>query len=420
MLYHLFEYINKHFSLPGSGVFKYISFRVAMAVIFSLIISMIFGKYVIKFLRRKQIGEEIRNLGLEGQLQKKGTPTMGGIIILLSILIPVFLFCNLTNIYIILMIISVIWLGLIGFLDDYIKIFRHNKEGLKGKFKIIGQVGLGLIVGLTMWFSDSIVVREKSDNIIINTEQAAITTTETNVKSTITTIPFFKDNEFDYNMLIPGNDQTSAITWIVFVLAVILIITAVSNGANLTDGMDGMVTGISAIIGVVLGIFAYLSGNVIYAGYLNIMYIPNSGELVIFAGAFIGALIGFLWYNSYPAQVFMGDTGSLAIGGIIAVFAIMIRKELLIPILCGVFFAESLSVLAQVMYFKYTKHKYGAGRRIFKMTPLHHHFQKQGYAGIDAIIQKPKNPIPESKIVVRFWIITLLLAVISIVTLKLR
>jgi phospho-N-acetylmuramoyl-pentapeptide-transferase len=381
---------------------------------------MIFGKYVIKYLRRKQIGEEIRNLDIEGQMQKKGTPTMGGIIILLSILIPVFLFCNLANVYIILMIVSTIWLGIIGFLDDYIKVFRHNKEGLKGKFKIVGQVGLGLIVGLAMWFSDSIVVREKSDEIIIRNEQSISAQTGTNVKSTITTIPFFKDNEFDYNMLIPGNGQTSTITWIVFVFAVILIITAVSNAANLTDGMDGLATGISAIIGVVLGVFAYLSGNVIYAGYLNIMYIPNSGELVIFAGAFIGALIGFLWYNSYPAQVFMGDTGSLAIGGIIAVFAIMIRKELLIPIMCGVFFTESLSVMLQMIYFKYTKRKYGTGRRIFKMTPLHHHFQKHGYAGIDAIIQKPKNPIPESKIVVRFWIVTLLLAVISIVTLKLR
>ncbi|MDR3227069.1 MAG: phospho-N-acetylmuramoyl-pentapeptide-transferase [Prevotellaceae bacterium] len=420
MLYHLFEYINNHFSIPGSGVFKYISFRVAMAVIFSLIISMIFGKYIIKFLQRKQIGEEIRDLGLEGQMQKKGTPTMGGIIILLSIMIPVLLFCNLTNIYIILMIISTIWLGLIGFLDDYIKVFKHNKEGLKGKFKIVGQIGLGLIVGLTMWFSDGIVVREKSNEIIIQTEQQAANIKQSDVKTTITTIPFLKDNEFDYNMLIPGNNQTSALTWIVFVIITILIITAVSNGANLTDGMDGLATGISAIIGVVLGILAYLSGNVIYAGYLNIMYIPNSGELVIFMGAFIGALIGFLWYNSYPAQVFMGDTGSLAIGGIIAVFAIMIRKELLIPILCGVFFTESLSVMMQVLYFKYTKRRYGAGRRIFKMTPLHHHFQKQGYAGIDAIIQKPKNPIPESKIVVRFWIITLLLAVISIVTLKLR
>ncbi|MDR2127287.1 MAG: phospho-N-acetylmuramoyl-pentapeptide-transferase [Prevotellaceae bacterium] len=420
MLYHLFEYINQHFSIPGSGVFKYISFRVAMAVIFSLIISMIFGKYIIKFIRRKQIGEEIRDLGLEGQLQKKGTPTMGGIIILLSILIPVFLFCNLANVYIILMIVSTIWLGLIGFLDDYIKVFRHKKGGLKKRFKIIGQIGLGLIVGLTMWFSDSIVVREKSENLIIKNEQEITEHSGTNIKSTITTIPFFKDNEFNYNMLVPGNDNTSAITWIVFIAVIILIVTAVSNGANLTDGLDGLATGISAIIGVVLGIFAYLSGNVIYAGYLNIMYIPNSGELVIFMGAFIGALIGFLWYNSYPAQVFMGDTGSLAIGGIIAVFAVMIRKELLIPVLCGVFFAESLSVLMQTIYFKYTRHKYGTGRRIFKMTPLHHHFQKQGYAGIDAIIQKPKNPLPESKIVVRFWIITLLLAVISIVTLKLR
>jgi phospho-N-acetylmuramoyl-pentapeptide-transferase len=381
---------------------------------------MIFGKYIIKFLRKNQIGEEIRDLGIEGQLQKKGTPTMGGIIILLSILIPVFLFCNLANIYIILMIVSTIWLGLIGFLDDYIKVFRHKKEGLKGKFKIVGQIGLGLIVGLTMWFSDSIVVREKSDSLIIKNEQTLTEHSGINIKSTITTIPFFKDNEFDYNMLIPGNSQTSAITWIVFVVIIILIITAVSNGANLTDGMDGLATGISAIIGVVLGIFAYLSGNVIYAGYLNIMYIPNSGELVIFMGAFIGALTGFLWYNSYPAQVFMGDTGSLAIGGIIAVFAVMVRKELLIPVLCGVFFAESLSVMMQMVYFKYTKRKYGVGRRIFKMTPLHHHFEKQGYAGINAIIQKPANPIPESKIVVRFWIITLLLAVISIVTLKLR
>jgi phospho-N-acetylmuramoyl-pentapeptide-transferase len=418
MLYHLFEYLNEHFNIPGGGVFKYISFRVGMAVIFSLIISTIFGKYIIRLLQRKQIGEEIRDLGLEGQMQKKGTPTMGGIIILLSILVPVLLFCNLTNIYIILMIVSTIWLGIIGFLDDYIKVFRHNKQGLKGKFKIVGQVGLGLIVGLTMWFSDSIVVREVAETNVIQTEkqiQAGV-----DVKSTITTIPFFKNNEFDYNMLIPGNETTSAITWIVFVIIVILVITAVSNGANLTDGMDGLATGVSAIIGVVLGIFAYLSGNVIYSGYLNIMYIPNSGELVIFMGAFIGALIGFLWYNSHPAQVFMGDTGSLAIGGIIAVFAIMIRKELLIPILCGVFFTETLSVLIQTIYFKYTKRKYGTGRRVFKMTPLHHHFQKQGYAGIDAIIQRPKNPIPESKIVVRFWIITLLLAVISIVTLKLR
>jgi len=418
MLYHLFEYLNEHFNIPGGGVFKYISFRVGMAVIFSLIISTIFGKYIIRLLQRKQIGEEIRDLGLEGQMQKKGTPTMGGIIILLSILVPVLLFCNLTNIYIILMIVSTIWLGIIGFLDDYIKVFRHNKQGLKGKFKIVGQVGLGLIVGLTMWFSDSIVVREVTETNVIQTEkqiQAGV-----DVKSTITTIPFFKNNEFDYNMLIPGNETTSAITWIVFVIIVILVITAVSNGANLTDGMDGLATGVSAIIGVVLGIFAYLSGNVIYSGYLNIMYIPNSGELVIFMGAFIGALIGFLWYNSHPAQVFMGDTGSLAIGGIIAVFAIMIRKELLIPILCGVFFTETLSVLIQTIYFKYTKRKYGTGRRVFKMTPLHHHFQKQGYAGIDAIIQRPKNPIPESKIVVRFWIITLLLAVISIVTLKLR
>lgn len=422
MLYHLFEYINSNFNVPGSGVFRYISFRVAMAVIFSLAISMVFGKYIIRFLQRKQIGEEIRDLGLEGQMQKKGTPTMGGIIILLSILVPVLLFCNLTNIYIILMLVSTIWLGIIGFLDDYIKVFRHKKEGLKGKFKIVGQIGLGLIVGLTMWLCDDIVVREASSKTAVQTVQSTVAENQTgaDIKSTRTTIPFFKNNEFDYNMLIPGSEQNSAGTWIVFVIIAILIITAVSNGANLTDGLDGLATGISAIIGVVLGIFAYLSGNVIYSGYLNIMYIPNSGELVIFMGAFIGALIGFLWYNSYPAQVFMGDTGSLAIGGIIAVFAIMIRKELLIPILCGIFFAESLSVMLQVMYFKYTKRKYGTGRRIFKMTPLHHHYQKPGYTGIDAIIQKPRNPIPESKIAVRFWIITLLLAVISIITLKLR
>ena len=434
MLYHLFDYIESSWDFPGAGVFQYLSFRSAMAIIFSLLIALVIGKRIICMLQRKQIGEEIRNLGLEGQLQKKGTPTMGGVIILLSILVPILLFGDLTNIYVILMIISTVWLGAIGFLDDYIKVFKKNKEGLNGRFKIIGQVGIGLIVGLTMYFSESIVVREPSVVNIssLSIEVVAETLGEVEVvkegnetmiqrKAPITTIPFVKNNEFNYEWLVPGNSEASRTwSWVVYVIVAIFIITAVSNGANLTDGMDGLSAGVSIIIGIILGILAYLSGNVIYADYLNIMYIPGSGELVIFMAAFVGALIGFLWYNSYPAQVFMGDTGSLAIGGIIAVFALMIRKELLIPILCGIFFVESLSVIIQVSYFKYTKRRYGVGKRIFKMTPLHHHYQKEGNAGIDAIIQRPIKPLPESKIVVRFWIIAVLLAVLSIVTLKIR
>ena len=416
MLYYLFAYLEK-FNIPGAGMFQYISFRSAITVIMSLFISVIFGKRIINYLRKQQIGEEIRDLGLEGQMSKKGTPTMGGVIILGSIVIPTLLFADILNIYVILMLTTTVWLGIIGFLDDYIKIFKKDKEGLAGKFKIIGQVGLGLIVGLTLYISDDVVVRENVtanqnvttseivegiDNIGENTQQVA-----NDIKSTKTTIPFFKNNEFDYEYLVKfmGKHSQKA-AWIVFVIVVILIVTAVSNGANLTDGLDGLATGTSAIIGATLGVLAYLGGNVIYADYLNIMYIPNSGELVVFISAFIGATIGFLWYNSYPAQVFMGDTGSLSLGGIIAVFAIIIRKELLIPILCGIFFVENLSVVMQVGYFKYTKRRFGEGRRILKMSPLHHHYQMKGY--------------PEPKIVMRFMIIGIILAVISIVTLKIR
>lgn len=415
MLYYLFAYLDR-FDFPGAGMFQYISFRSAMTVITSLIISMIFGKRVINFLRKQQIGEEIRDLGLEGQMSKKGTPTMGGIIILGSIIIPTLLFADILNIYVILMLVTTVWLGFIGFLDDYIKIFKKNKEGLAGKFKIVGQIGLGLIVGLTLFLNNDVVVREKNiESTSITTEQIIKENkTERNtqqfsddIKSTKTTIPFFKNNEFDYEYLVKflGKHSKKA-AWLVFVIVVILIVTAVSNGANLTDGLDGLATGTSAIIGATLGILAYVGGNVIYADYLNIMYIPHTGELVVFMSAFIGATIGFLWYNSYPAQVFMGDTGSLALGGIIAVFAIIIRKELLIPILCGIFLMENLSVVMQVGYFKYTKRKFGEGRRIFKMSPLHHHYQKKGY--------------PEPKIVMRFMIIGIILAVITIVTLKIR
>lgn len=411
MLYYLFAYLDK-FNFPGAGMFQYISFRSAFTVITSLIISMVFGKRIITYLRKKQIGEEIRDLGLEGQMSKKGTPTMGGIIILGSVIIPTLLFADILNIYVILMLITTVWLGIIGFLDDYIKIFKKNKEGLAGKFKIIGQLGLGLIVGLTLYLSDDVVVRENfavNQDIVISkvNDSADNQYNENDVKSTKTTIPFFKDNEFDYEYLVRflGKHSQKA-AWIVFVIVVILIVTAVSNGANLTDGLDGLATGTSAIIGATLGILAYLGGNVIYADYLNIMYIPNSGELVVFISAFIGATIGFLWYNSYPAQVFMGDTGSLSIGGIIAVFAIIIRKELLIPILCGIFLVENLSVVLQVGYFKYTKRKFGEGRRIFKMSPLHHHYQMKGY--------------PEPKIVMRFMIVGIMLAIITIVTLKIR
>jgi phospho-N-acetylmuramoyl-pentapeptide-transferase len=417
MLYYLFEFLQNQFDFPGAGVFQYISSRSAFAIIVSLVISLIFGKRIIRFLQRKQIGEEIRNLGLEGQMQKKGTPTMGGVIIIASILIPTLLFADILNIYVILMLITTVWLGTVGFLDDFIKVFRKNKKGLSGKFKILGQVGLGLILAATLYFSDDVVVRD----IVMKENGQAVTEiiegedqtgseskyVTRDTKSTITTIPFFKNNEFDYADLVGFlGDNAQKIGWMVFFVAIILIVTAVSNGANMTDGLDGLATGTSAIIGTTLGVLAYLSGNIIYSDYLNIMYIPYTGELVVYMSAFIGALIGFMWYNSYPAQIFMGDTGSLTLGGIIAVFAIIIRKELLIPVLCGIFFVENLSVLIQVSYFKYTKKKFGEGRRIFKMSPLHHHFQKSGY--------------PEPKIVTRFWIVGILLAVITIVTLKIR
>ena len=416
MLYHLFQYLES-LDLPGAGIFQYITFRSGCAIILSLIIATVVGKRVIRLLQRQQIGEEIRDLGLEGQMEKKGTPTMGGVIILLAILIPVILFARLDNIYIQLMIISTIWLGLIGFADDYIKVFRKHKEGLKGRFKVIGQVGLGLIVGLTLYVSDDVVIREVAkptelgvttsivdEGFANETKQQMVTK---DIKSTKTTIPFFKNNEMDYAWFTScAGKHAETLGWILFVIVTIFIITAVSNGANLTDGVDGLATGTSAIIGATVGILAYVSGNMVYADYLNIMYIPHSGELVVFISAFIGATIGFLWYNSYPAQVFMGDTGSLSLGGIIAVFAIIIHKELLIPILCGIFLMENLSVVMQVSYFKYTKRKYGEGRRIFLMSPLHHHFQKKG--------------IPEPKIVTRFWIVGIILAVITIVTLKIR
>jgi len=409
MLYFLFEYLDA-FNIPGAGMFQYITFRAAMSVIFSLIISMLIGRRIIKYLQKKQIGEVVRDLGLEGQYQKVGTPSMGGIIILASILIPVLLFGDLSNIYIILMLITTVWLGTIGFIDDYIKIFKKNKEGLAGRFKIIGQVSLGLIVGLTLYLNDDVVIREYTNpetsevNYSANLEELA---TVQDLKSTKTTIPFVKNHEFDYSTLVGFlGEKKQKWGWLVFVIAVIFIITAVSNGVNLTDGLDGLAAGTTAISGTTLGVLAYLSGNAIYATYLNIMYIPNTGELVIFASALIGATIGFLWYNSYPAQVFMGDTGSLALGGILAVFAIIIRKELLIPILCGIFLIESLSVMLQVSYFKYTKKRTGVGKRIFLMSPLHHHYQKRGYT--------------EPKIVTRFWIVGIMLAVITIVTLKIR
>ena len=416
MLYYLFKYLEQ-FDFPGAGMFHYISFRTGMAVITSLIISLLFGKRIIDLLQRLQIGESIRNLGLKGQSQKKGTPTMGGLIILGSILIPVVLFGDLLNIYVQLILLTTVWLGLVGFLDDYIKVFKKNKAGLRGKFKIGGQVVLGLIVGFTMYFNKDVVIREQvgdatqiegTRTIIESDEIYPETTVFTHdIKSTKVNVPFFKDNEFDYFMLISFlGENARKYTWIVFVLAVILIITAISNGANLTDGLDGLAAGNSAIIGTTLGILAYLSGNFIYSNYLNIMYIPYTAELVVYMGAFIGAMVGFMWYNSYPAQVFMGDTGSLSIGGIIAVYAILIRKELLIPVLCGIFVVESLSVLMQVSYFKFTRKKFGEGRRIFLMSPLHHHYQMKGYS--------------EPKIVTRFWIVGILLAVITIVTLKIR
>jgi len=418
MFYYLFKYLNQ-LNVPGAGMFSYISFRSAMAVITSLIISLLIGKRIIAYLQLKQVGEVVRDLGLEGQYRKTGTPSMGGIIILASILIPVLLFARLDNVYVILMMLTTIWLGLIGFIDDYIKVFKKHKEGLAGKFKVAGQIGLGLIVGITLYFSDDVIImekvpladlseREKIELLDPSNPYYAEGAVNMERKSTKTTIPFVKNNEFNYSLLVSFIPERYRPfwTWLVFVAIVIFIVTAVSNGANLTDGLDGLATGVSAIIGASLGILAYVSSNIIYAKYLNIMYIPHSEELVIFASALIGATVGFLWYNSYPAQVFMGDTGSLALGGIIAVFAIVIRKELLIPVLCGIFLVENLSVVIQVSHFKRTKRKYGTGRRIFLMAPLHHHYQKKGY--------------PEPKIVTRFWIVALILAVISIVTLKIR
>jgi phospho-N-acetylmuramoyl-pentapeptide-transferase len=419
MLYYLFDYLDK-LDFPGAGMFQFVMFRSAMAAIFALLIGVFFGKKLIRKLQKKQIGETIRDLDLEGQYSKRGTPTMGGIIIILSILFSMLLFGKLENIYIIIMLVSTVWLGTLGFADDYIKVFKKDKEGLEGKFKIIAQVGLGLIVGLTIYFSPEIVVRENTEIRIDNVIED-VTYKSEDVKTTSTTIPFVKNNNFDYRWLVSWlGDYADEAVWVVFVLIVILIVTAVSNSANLTDGLDGLASGSSAIIGVALGILAYVSGRVDFASYLNIMYIPGSDELMVFASAFVGACVGFLWYNAYPAQVFMGDTGSLTIGGIIGVFAVLIHKELLLPILCGVFFVEALSVIGQVTYFKYTKKKYGTGRRIFKMTPLHHHFQKPGDGSIDAIIQKPKTPITEPKLVTRFWLIGILLAVLAVATLKVR
>jgi phospho-N-acetylmuramoyl-pentapeptide-transferase len=405
MLYYLFDYLDKNFDLIGAGVFKYISFRAGMAAFISLLITITFGEKLINYLKKKQVGEEIRELGLEGQTAKRGTPTMGGLIIIAAILIPTLLLAKLDNVYVILLIISTVWMGLIGFLDDYIKVFKKNKEGLAGRFKIVGQVGLGLIVGLTLYFSDQVVVAEPNVNQTTSVSSVSKPQQEyVEVKSTKTTIPFLKNNELDYSKLLPF--LSTDYTWMLYVLVVILIVTAVSNGANITDGIDGLAAGTSGIIGITIAIFAYLSGRVDFSSYLNIMYIPNLGELVIFCTAFVGACLGFLWYNSYPAQVFMGDTGSLTLGGIIAVAALAVRKELLIPVLCGIFLIENLSVMMQVAYFKYTKKKYGEGRRIFLMSPLHHHYQK-------------KN-IHESKIVTRFWIVGILLAIITLATLKLQ
>ena len=404
MLYYLFEFFENNYNIPGAGVFYYISFRAALAIITSLLVSLVFGGHIIKIIKNYQIGEEVRKLGLEGEDKKSGTPTMGGLIILSAIIIPTLLFAKLENIYIQVMLISTLWLGVIGFVDDYIKVFKKDKKGLAGKFKILGQVGLGLIVGLIMVFHSDIVVKEKN----VPTEvEGVYDFSVTAEKSSKTTIPFLKNNEFNYHNLTSWiGDGMVKYSWLLFVLIVIFVITAVSNGANMTDGLDGLATGTSAIIGAALVLFCYVSGNIIAADYLNIMYIPDSGELVIYMSAFVGACVGFMWYNSFPAQVFMGDTGSLSLGGIIAVVAILIRKELLIPILCGIFLIENLSVLMQVSYFKYTRKKFGEGKRIFKMAPIHHHFQKKG--------------IHESKIVTRFWIVAVMLAILTVVTLKLR
>jgi len=410
MLYYLFNFLDEHYQLPGAGLFEFISFRSAMAIIFSLGISTIYGKKIINYLLKKQVGESVRDLGLKGQNEKSGTPTMGGLIIIIATLIPVLLFAKLDNIYVILLIITTLWMGAIGFLDDYIKTFKKDKEGLKGKFKVIGQVGLGIIVGTTMYLHPAITVKEGSNISAITNEQmieGGEISSGKELKSTMTTIPFVKNNEFNYTSLITWiNPSLAKYAWLIFIPIVIFIVTAVSNGANLTDGIDGLAAGSSAIIVLTLGVFAWVSGNIIFSDYLNIMYIPRSGEMTIFITAFAGALVGFLWYNTFPAQVFMGDTGSLTIGGIIAVIAIATRKELLIPILCGVFLVENLSVVMQVGWFKFTRRKYGEGRRIFLMSPLHHHYQKMG--------------IHESKIVVRFWIVGIFLAIVTVVTLKLR
>ena len=409
MLYHLFEYLNKTLNLPGTGVFQYITFRSALALMLSLLLSTILGKRIIGFLRKQQIGETVRELGLEGQKEKAGTPTMGGLIIIFATLIPVLLFAKLQNIYIILLIVTTLWMGTIGFIDDYIKIFKKDKEGLKGIFKVFGQVGLGIIVGTVLYFHPGVNIRTDIQNFstVQHAKQTASEATPVYEKSTATTIPFFKNNEFDYaEVLAFTGEGYQNCAWLIFIPVVIFIITAVSNGANLTDGIDGLAAGTSAVSVLALGIFTFVSGNIIFSNYLNIMYIPNSGEMTVFIAAFVGSLIGFLWYNSYPASVFMGDTGSLTIGGIIAVLAIAVRKELLIPLLCGIFLAENLSVVVQVSYFKYTKKRFGEGRRIFLMAPLHHHYQKKGYH--------------ESKIVTRFWVVAIMLAILSIVTLKLR
>ncbi|MCH3923985.1 MAG: phospho-N-acetylmuramoyl-pentapeptide-transferase [Bacteroidales bacterium] len=417
MLYHLFTYLDKNFDIPGAGLMNYISFRAALAVITSLLITVVFGGKIIAYLRRKQVGELVRDLGLQGQKEKEGTPTMGGLIILAAILIPTLLFCNLKNIYIIIMLITTVWLGVLGFIDDYIKVFKKHKAGLSAKFKIVGQVALGILVGAMMFFSPDIKIKEKNDVAMYSqTHNLQVESTYTiaknkfvteSVKSTKTTIPFVKNNELDYSVLIKwiGNNYQD-LAWLIFIPIVILIITAVSNGANLTDGLDGLATSTAGVIGSTLAVLAWVSGNIIFANYLNIMFIPNIGELTIFIAAFVGATVGFLWYNTYPAQIFMGDTGSLSIGGIIAVFAILIRKEWLLPILCGIYLIESVSVILQVSYFKYTKKKYGEGRRIFLMTPIHHHFQKKGWA--------------EPKIVQRFVLISIILAVVTIITLKIR
>lgn len=418
MLYYLFDYLDKTFDLPGAGVFQFISFRAGMATLLSLLITILFGKQLINLLRRKQVGEEVRDLGLEGQLQKKGTPTMGGLMILAAIIIPTLLFARLDSIYVILILITTVWMGAVGFLDDYIKTFKKNKEGLAGKFKVVGQVGLGLIVGLTLYFHEDVVVREFDEEVMQSFSSVADNpandipaTAYEDIKTTKTTIPFVKHNEADYKYFVSWItfgliSLPEKYTWVIYVLIVTFIITAVSNGANITDGLDGLAAGSSAIIGVALAIFAYVSGNLRFSQYLDIMYIPQLGEVVVYTTAFVGACIGFLWYNSFPAQVFMGDTGSLSIGGIIAVLALAVRKELLIPVMCGVFLIENLSVILQVSYFKYTKRKYGEGRRIFKMSPLHHHYQKMN--------------IHEAKIVTRFWLVGVMLVILTLVTLKIR